>query len=514
MLRLSEMMLRQKGSLTRRLVVAVVSLALRLFFRRIEAAGASAVPAAGPLVFVLNHPNGLIDPALVFCALPRRVSFLAKSTLFRLPVLGRVLGALDTLPLYRRVDEGEDVSRNRLTFEACRELLGRGRCVAIFPEGVSHDEPQMLPVKSGAARIALGAASPGMGGEGRALGVKIVPAGLYYTSKTSFRSEALIRFGEPFDVPPVALDPQGEPPRDEVRHLSARIEEALRAVTLNAESEAELEVARRAGQLFSSLSEGMEMETTLTERFDFLRRIVARWRRGAGARRAGGARADALRERLLRYDEELSRVGLAPEDFSVTSHSAWFVFRHFLLRGAALLVLSPLALVGALLHLPAYLAATALSKLYPRHGPDVAAATAKILAAVVLVPLTWVTVSGVAFYYRGWRAALAVLPLAALCGYVAMRTVEELYDMRGWFRASVLLVRQRRLFLRLLLERRALHNELRGLGTDAGAGGGGPLSGAGGGAREDLTAEQLEEPRLAAAGARGPGDQGPAGGRG
>jgi 1-acyl-sn-glycerol-3-phosphate acyltransferase len=121
-------------------VAAVASLALRLFFRRIEAADVSAVPAEGPLVFVLNHPNGLVGPALVFCALPRRISFLAKSTLFRVPVIGRVLRALETLPLYRRVDEGEDVSRNRRTFEACRALLMRGRRVAIFPEGVSHDE--------------------------------------------------------------------------------------------------------------------------------------------------------------------------------------------------------------------------------------------------------------------------------------------------------------------------------------------------------------------------------------
>ena len=512
-LRLGEMMLRQKGSVARRLVAAIASLALRLFFRRIETGNSGAVPAAGPLVFVLNHPNGLIDPALVFCALPRRISFLAKSTLFRLPVIGWMLRAMETLPLYRRIDEGENVSRNRLTFEACRELLKRGRCIAMFPEGVSHDETQMLPVKSGAARIALGAASLEEDGGGEPLGLKIVPVGLYYTSKTSFRSEALVRFGEPFDVRPVRLDADGEPPREEVRRLSARIEEALRAVTLNVETQAELEVAERAEQLFSSLSEGIEIETTLTERFDFLRRFVARRRAGRRTHITEDARAERLRERLARYDEELRRVGLTPEHLSVSSHSAWFVFRHFLLRGAALLLLSPLAIIGALLHLPAYVAATVVSKLYPRHGPDVAAATAKVLVAIALVPLTWLAVAGVAFYLWGWRAALAVLPAAALCGYVALKTVEELYDMRGWFKAALLLVRQRRLFLRLLLERRTLHNELKELGGDgaggmgAGVRGAGPRAHADDRAHENLTPQQLEEPRHEPAGTRDGGDQ-------
>ena len=105
-LRLGDMVLRRGGSLAQRFVQAVISVALRLFFRRIETSRAHLVPAAGALVFVLNHPNGIIDPALVFAALPRRISFLAKSTLFRIPVAGWLLRTVEALPLYRRVDAG------------------------------------------------------------------------------------------------------------------------------------------------------------------------------------------------------------------------------------------------------------------------------------------------------------------------------------------------------------------------------------------------------------------------
>src|SRR3712207_7493412 len=58
-----------------------------------------------------------------------------RSTLFPYTTLFRS----EALPLYRRVDEGEDMKRNAETFRACRELLRRGRCIALFPEGVSQD---------------------------------------------------------------------------------------------------------------------------------------------------------------------------------------------------------------------------------------------------------------------------------------------------------------------------------------------------------------------------------------
>jgi 1-acyl-sn-glycerol-3-phosphate acyltransferase len=61
-LRLYEMVWRNKGNLRRRAVHIVVSTALRLFFRRIETSGVERVPNHEPLIFVLNHPNGLIDP--------------------------------------------------------------------------------------------------------------------------------------------------------------------------------------------------------------------------------------------------------------------------------------------------------------------------------------------------------------------------------------------------------------------------------------------------------------------
>jgi 1-acyl-sn-glycerol-3-phosphate acyltransferase len=462
-LRFSEMLLLQKGSLVRRIIHAVISIALRLFFRRIEIGKGELVPSQGPLIFVLNHPNGLIDPALVFCALPRRVSFLAKSTLFRLPVIGWLMREVDALPVYRRIDKGEDVSQNRQTFAACFNLLRRGRCIALFPEGVSHNSTFLLPVKTGAARIALGALSvrnQQAGPEAANLGLRIVPVGLYYTSKTSFRSEALLRFGPSIEVPGVEADASGEPPREAVRRLSAQIEAALRQVTLNVEDAKALEEIHKAEQLFSSLYESMNFRQSLSDEFD-LRRRFAEERKHYRAQ--SPERLEELLQRILRYEAELGSLGITSENLSVYTHSRWYVLQHFLLKSLGLALLSPLAVAGALLHYPAYLLCDLLAGRYKKHGADDIISTVKILAAIVLMPLTWIIVALLTDLFLGWRAALVTFPLVILCGYVTMKFFEEMDEMKGWFKAVRVLLGERRLFIRLLRERRALHNEIRRL---------------------------------------------------
>lgn len=462
-LRLDQMIAQQKGSLARRLIHAIISIAIRVFFRRIEICDAHLVPVSGPVIFVMNHPNGLIDPALVFCALPRRISFLAKSTLFRLPVLGWLLRTVDALPVYRRIDRGEDLSLNSRTFEACHRLLRQDRCIALFPEGVSHNSPQLLPLKTGAARIALGtlACTTGQPSEPTPATINIVPVGLYYTSKTTFRSEVLLRFGESIPVSPAGIDEQHEPPRAEVRQLSARIEAGLRAVTLNVESTEALEEVTRAEQLFSSFYEGLNFRQSLAQTFSRLRRIAE----GRQVfRNAAPARIERLRDRIEAYEAEMREIGIAPENLSLATHSPLYIARHFVLRTLLIAILSPLAIVGAVIHYPAYRACEAAARYFQRHGEDDIVSTAKIMSAIVLMPLTWGVVALASYYWLTWRAIFIFVPAAITCGYVAMRVLEELYEMRGWFRGILVLLRRRGLFLRLLIERQALRHEMEKLG--------------------------------------------------
>jgi glycerol-3-phosphate O-acyltransferase / dihydroxyacetone phosphate acyltransferase len=453
-IRLWQMVYLGKGaSIIRQIIHAIISIALRLFFRRIEVVNVESVPRSGALLFVLNHPNGLVDPALVFVSMPRRVSFLAKSTLYDNPIGAFLLRTFEILPIYRRIDVDARSESNAVTFDNCFELLRRGRCIAIFPEGISHDEPQLQKIKTGAARIALGAVS----GPSAAAGLKIVPVGLYYTSKTSFRSEALIRYGEAFDVEPIELDENGEPPRDAVVELTERIEKELRDVTLNLETETDLDAVLKAEALFSSVYENLIFKQTLTQSVRRLQDLAAKYEL---LEREDPQKMLELSAKLKQYEDDLKASGVDAEGLSVLQHPTWYVFRYLVLRVLFLTVFAPLAFVGAIVHSPAYFFSNLLGRIFRTHDTDVAGSSSAIIASLALMPLTWAIVASVIGYYFGWQLALISVPITILCGYIALRSSETLVDMRVWLRSTWLLFRQRALFFRLLIQRKSLQKEI------------------------------------------------------
>lgn len=461
-LRLWQMIYLGKGaSVVRQIIHAIISIALRLFFRRLEAVNVERVPKTGAILFVLNHPNGLVDPALVFVSLPRRVSFLAKSTLYDNPIGAFLLRTFEILPIYRRIDADAKSQSNAVTFDNCFELLERGRCIAIFPEGISHDLTQLQPIKTGAARIALGFfqgendKAESKNTEKKQL--KIVPVGLYYTSKTSFRSEALIRYGEVFDVEPVALDGNGEPPREAVLNLTAKIEQSLRDVTLNLETESELGAVLRAEALFSSVFENLIFKQTLTQTVRRLQDLAAKY---ALLEKNDPQKMRELNDKVTRYENNLKASGITTESLSVLQHPTWYVFRYLVLRVVLLVTLAPLAVVGAIIHSPAYFFSNLLGRIFKTHDTDVAGSSSTIIAALGLMPLTWLIVASIIWYFFGWQIALISIPLTILCGYIALYSSETLIDMRVWLKSAWLLFRQRALFLRLLMQRETLQKEI------------------------------------------------------
>ena len=439
----------------RRLIVAVVRLALRIYFQRIEVSGLEHVPRDTPVIFVLNHPNALVDPVFLLCLAPRKVSFLAKAPLFRMPVIGYLVKALDSLPVYRRQDEGEDLTKNQETFVAARKLLARGGTIGICPEGVSHDEPGLRPIKTGAARIALAAVSTG-----EVSNLKIVPTGLYYTSKTRFRSDALLYFGVPIDVEPVTLEPNGTPPREAVRQLSSEIERALRDVILDAKHEEELQMIARAERIFSSESESgasdsLQDELRLQQRFIKAYPIL---------QERQPERLRKLEMRMLRFEEEMEQAGMDPEELAPPG-STQKVFASIMQRSVLFLLMLGPALIGTIAHYPAYKLGGFLATRLSRDSEDVIS-TVKIISAMLLFPLTWLLIPiGV---YTAFGSMLAVLALLVIpiSGYIAIVFFEELDRSIAGVRVLTYFLVRRRFFVRLLAERKAIKNEIVSLGKE------------------------------------------------
>jgi glycerol-3-phosphate O-acyltransferase/dihydroxyacetone phosphate acyltransferase len=428
---------------------------MRVYFRRVEVIGIENVPRKSPVIFVLNHPNALVDPAFLLSLAPRRVSFLAKSPLFRMPVLGYLVRAMDSLPVYRRQDEGEDVSKNREMFIAARKLLARGGTIGICPEGVSHDEPRLRRIKTGAARIALAAVSTG-----EVMDLKIIPAGLYYTSKTKFRSAVLLYFGKPIDVEPIALETDGNPPRAAVRELSNVIEGALREVILDAEHEEALQTITQAERIFSSEADEGESESLAGE-LQLQQRFVKAY---TVLRERAPERLRKLEVRMTRFEEELNQAGVDPDDLSPPT-STVDVFTHLITRVTLFLLLIMPAVLGALVHYPAYRLGGYLATRLSKDDDDVVS-TVKILSAMLLFPLTWVAVGVVAYKFESWKIALIATVGIPLAGYLAIRFFEEFDKFLGGLRALAFFLVRRRFFVRLLAERNAIRSEILALGEE------------------------------------------------
>ncbi len=377
----------------RRAIAAIIRLAAKTFFRRIELAGVERVPQS-PVIFAVNHPNALIDPLFLLCFAPRPVSFLAKAPLFRTPLIGWFVRAFDSIPVYRKQDN-VSTAGNRETFARARAVLQRGGAIAIFPEGTTHSDPRLRELKTGAARIALGAS----------IRVSIVPTGLYYTAKQTFRSSALAYFGTPLTVEPEAVDENGEPNPQSVERLTERIERALSEVTLQADSHSALELIARAEGIFSAGE-----DRALAQELELRKRFVAGYH--------------YLREhdpaRLTRLESQIKKVEVAPAR-PIDARSFWR------------LLWFPIAIVGAAIHWPVYrligLIATHLSS-----DEDELVATIKVVGGLVLYPLFWIAAAILTSIYFGVIAGVIVLVVLPLLGYVALLTLEALDEIIGRLR--------------------------------------------------------------------------------
>ncbi len=408
-------------------VVVATRFLVSIFFRRVEIVGEGRLPVSGPVVLVANHVNSLVDPLLLIAASPRPLRFLAKSTLFDNPLMRPLLALAAVIPVYRRMDSGVDTAKNLETFTRCHELLRSGGALALFPEGISHNEPALAPLKTGAARIALEA-------EERfgPLGVRIVPMGLTFDAKGEFRSRALVEIGEPID-PAAELEQGGASDPAAVRALTARIEQGLAAVTLNYSSWREAALIGQAADVFGRPALEVPDRRSLAEDFDLQRALIE------GYEDLASRHPDEVREAadaVARYGRLLKAARLR-DDQVASSYSAPSVARYLARKLGGLVPLAPFALVGAVLNYLPYRLAGVCSRWLGRQ-PDLKA-TYKLFPSLVLFPLTWGLEVWAAAHWLGPAWALATLVAAPLLGRLALAFEDRRRSLFRETRAYLLL---------------------------------------------------------------------------
>jgi glycerol-3-phosphate O-acyltransferase / dihydroxyacetone phosphate acyltransferase len=352
----------------RRLVAWIARFASSLLFRRVEVAGLERCPRDRPVLLVSNHFNGFVDPVLIATALGRLPRFIAKAGLRKIPIAGLVLRAAGVVFVHRRVDTEGEVS-NEDAFVECHRALAERDIVAIFPEGTTHDRAQIDPIKTGAARIALGARTAG------ASEVAIVPVGLTFPDKISLRSSALVQFGLPIELDVVAPRELGAEDVDAVKQLTAVIDRGIRSVSPDfPDVETALALDQAARIALSSLD---EPDPSLEARADLARRLG----------RATPEEQTAVRREVGRYLTTLTGLFLTDADVIRPTNPARLVRSAFWI--AVLVVL-----LGGLV------AATVLINLWPVAlvmlvslfvKTPVSKGTARVLVGLVAFPAAWIT---------------------------------------------------------------------------------------------------------------------------
>lgn len=395
-----------------RFVRFILRAALRLYYTEIELTGRDNVPASGPLLVLANHHNGMVDPMLLIVSSPRQLRFIAKSTLFKIPILAFFMRGMKTIRAYRAQDAGGVRQDNSKLYEAVGDALASGGAISLFPEGKSHDDPALAEFKHGAAKMALEA-------EARAdwkLGLRVQLCGIHFERSRLYRGKALVTIG-----PTATIDGYRErfaaDPRAAVEALTRELQERLSRMVLDADS---VELARLADLAERMTRDEEKDDPGLRTKLHRKKLLLDAYER---LKESKPDDVDELLRRLRRYDQVLRILHVRDDhvdaDYSSGGAVGW-AFKTTLLLALA----SPFLAAGTLLNAAPYWLVRFCVFLAGSHI-DVRASSG-LLVAIVAFPAWYALLGWLAWRQQiDWRIWAPILASGPITGTLAIRWFER-----------------------------------------------------------------------------------------
>ncbi|EAW10573.1 putative glycerol-3-phosphate acyltransferase Sct1 [Aspergillus clavatus NRRL 1] len=280
-------------------------------------------------------------------------------------------------------------------YQAVFGRLNAGGCVGIFPEGGSHDRPDLLPLKAGVALMALGTLADNPG-----CGLKIVPCGMNYFHAHKFRSRAVIEFGNPIEVPREVVDQfrRGER-REAVGALLDTIYQGLVSVTVTSPDFDTLMVIQAARRLYNTKGKKLPLPMVV----ELNRRLVQGY-----THFKDDPRVVQLRKSVANYNQQIRILGIRDHQVEYAKFSWFQVICTLIYRLGKLALLTIGTLPGLLLFAPVFIATKSISNKKSREA--LAASTVKLQGRDVMA--TWKLLVALAFapaVYASYTAAFTYL---------------------------------------------------------------------------------------------------------
>ncbi len=436
---------------------AVVRLVARFWlwflFREVAVRAAERVPPVGPVLLCVNHPNNLIDSLVVGAVLPRTVHYLANASLFRNPVLGAFLTRAGAIAVHRRQEEphtADRAERNTETFVAARRALEAGHVLAIYPEGTTHAETRVQRIKTGAARIALDYETARAAGHPP---LALIPVGLSFEARKSFRGRVLVAFGEPLPLGPHVARAREEPAAA-IHELTEAIQAAMEAEVVHVDRLDVAEVVRAVEDLYrGELVRQLRAERGLPEEaIDVFRLSRAIVEAVAHFREADPARVRDIWQGIQHYRALLDAWRV--RDQAVDARLRHDEPSHALRSSGVAVIGLPVFLYGTAVNALPYAIPRWLARVFAKKETDYA--TIRLLSSVVAFPLCWGLETWLVWRAAGpaWATAFLVsLPVSGLLAYHYLRGLARLRARTGF---ALLALTHRQAAARLLAERRAI----------------------------------------------------------
>ncbi|MCO4098573.1 MAG: hypothetical protein HEQ38_04045 [Gemmatimonas sp.] len=373
----------------RRVVYWVSGRCLHWFYREHRVVGYGKVPTSGPVLLIGNHPNDLPDVISGLYLSPRHPRYLATVSVTTSVMARAMYESMAVIPVARVRDarkmkaEGVDLAAvNQAANDTVSAALASGEVVAVFPEGGTHDVPQIGRLRTGVAKMILGHLDAGAKND-----VTIVPFGAQYEAPRRWGSDTMTVLGEPWSA-------RGwyEAQPAEHRGLAAltdRLRESLLSVTRNAASWEE-------GDTRDEIVAAAAAATAPHDPLDASPTMVSHAAAVAANAYSGGMWPQTVRLKtathaLARAVERAGGIGTSAVDHALLLYALEMQAAKAPVSTAVLLAGVPAAAIGWLVHAPILAVVYAVAKRTAKDRVDFVPNC--FVPGLYMVLLWWVLVS-------------------------------------------------------------------------------------------------------------------------